>query len=137
MSLSDLPALNAALNTTSFVLLSSGYYFIRRKRISAHRACMTGALISSSLFLTSYLIYHYNHPTTMFAGTGWIRTVYFVILFSHVVLAVAILPLVLVTFTRALRRNFQNHARIARITFPLWVYVSITGVIVYLMLYRM
>ena len=137
MSLSDLPALNAALNTTSFILLSTGYYFIRRKRISAHRTCMIGALVASALFLTSYLIYHYNHPTTMFAGTGWIRTLYFVILFSHVVLAVVILPLVLVTVTRALRRNYQSHARIARITFPLWLYVSVTGVVVYLMLYRM
>ena len=137
MSLSDLPALNAALNTTSFVLLSTGYYFIRRRRIIAHRTCMIGALVASALFLTSYLIYHYNHPTRMFTGTGWIRSLYFVILFSHVVLAVAILPLVLVTVTRALRRNYQSHSRIARITFPLWVYVSITGVIVYVMLYRM
>ena len=98
---------------------------------------MIGALIVSALFLTSYLIYHYNHPTTTFTGTGWIRSLYFVILFSHVVLAVVIVPLVLITATRALRGRFQSHARIARITFPLWMYVSITGVVVYLMLYRM
>ena len=136
MSLSDLPALNAALNATSFVLLVLGYGFIRRKKIAAHRACMVGALISSVLFLTSYLIYHFHHPTTRFTGEGIVRPIYFAILISHVVLAAVIVPLVIITATRALRRNFLKHARIARITFPLWVYVSITGIVVYVMLYH-
>jgi uncharacterized membrane protein YozB (DUF420 family) len=89
------------------------------------------------LFLISYLTYHYHHPTTLFRGTGWIRPVYFVILFSHIILAVVIVPLVLITLSRALRGRFSSHARIARITFPLWMYVSVTGVIVYLMLYQL
>ena len=136
MSLSDLPALNAALNATSFVLLILGYRFIRRKKIAAHRACMVGALISSALFLTSYLIYHFHHPTTKFTGTGIARPIYFAILISHVTLAAVIVPLIIVTARRAFRRNFVKHARIARITFPIWVYVSITGIVVYVMLYQ-
>ena len=137
MSLSDLPALNAALNAASFVLLMVGYAFIRMKKVAAHRACMVGAMISSLLFLASYLTYHFNHPTTKFTGTGIARPIYFAILISHVILAAAIVPLVIITAGRALRRNFLKHARIARITFPLWVYVSITGLIVYVMLYQM
>ena len=137
MSLSQLPALNAILNSTSALLLILGYTFIRRRLIRAHRTCMIAAFITSTLFLISYLTYHYHHPTTLFQGTGWIRPVYFFILFSHVTLAVVIVPLVLVTLSRALRSRFSSHARIARITLPLWMYVSVTGVIVYLMLYQL
>ena len=137
MSLSQLPALNAILNSASALLIILGYAFIRRRLIRAHRACMIGAFITSTLFLISYLTYHYHHPTTLFQGTGWIRPVYFFILFSHIMLAVVIVPLVLITLSRALRGRFARHRRIARITFPLWIYVSVTGVIVYLMLYQL
>ena len=137
MSLSQLPALNAILNSASALLIILGYAFIRRRLIRAHRACMIGAFITSTLFLISYLTYHYHHPTTLFQGTGWIRPVSFFILFSHITLAVVIVPLVLITLSRALRGRFARHRRIARITFPLWMYVSVTGVIVYLMLYQL
>ena len=137
MSLSQLPALNAILNSASALLIILGYAFIRRRLIRAHRACMIGAFITSTLFLISYLTYHYHHPTTLFQGTGWIRPVYFFILFSHITLAAVIVPLVLITLSRALRGRFARHRRIARITFPLWIYVSVTGVIVYLMLYQL
>ncbi|MCW5967709.1 MAG: DUF420 domain-containing protein [Blastocatellales bacterium] len=136
MSLSQLPALNAILNTTSALLLIAGYYFIRRREINRHRACMIGAFAASTLFLTSYLVYHFHHPTTPFTGQGWVRPVYFFILFTHIVLAVVILPLIFMTFARALRDRRSAHVRIARWTLPLWLYVSATGVIVYLMLYR-
>lgn len=136
MSLSQLPALNAILNTTSALLLIAGYYFIRRREINRHRACMIGAFAASTLFLTSYLVYHFHHPTTPFRGQGWVRPVYFFILFTHIVLAVVILPLIFMTFARALRDRRSAHVRIARWTLPLWLYVSATGVIVYLMLYR-
>ena len=137
MTLSDLPALNASLNTLASVFLLAGYVFVRQQRIAAHRACMLAALATSALFLTSYLIYHYNVGSRPFTATGPIRAVYFVILISHVLLAMAIVPLVLVTVSRALSRRFDQHRRIARITWPLWMYVSVTGVIVYVMLYRM
>lgn len=137
MSLSQLPTLNAILNTISALLLVTGYIFIRQRRINAHRACMIGALITSALFLTSYLIYHFHHPTTLFRGEGWIRPVYFSILFSHIVLAAVIVPLVLITVIRALKDARKAHARIARWTLPLWLYVSVTGVIVYFMLYHL
>lgn len=136
MSVSDLPTLNAILNSTSASFLIIGYYFIRQRRIFAHRACMVSAFITSTLFLTSYLIYHFHHPTTPFAGQGWIRPVYFFILFTHIVLAVVILPLIFMTFARALRDRRSAHVRIARWTLPLWLYVSVTGVIVYLLLYQ-
>ena len=137
MTVSDLPALNASLNALASLFLLAGYVFVRRKRIAAHRACMLGALATSALFLTSYLIYHYNVGSRPFTGTGPIRLVYFAILISHVLLAIAIVPMVLVTVSRALAGRFDRHRRIARITWPLWMYVSITGVIVYVMLYRM
>lgn len=137
MSLSDLPALNAALNTASFFLLSFGYQFIRNKKIAAHRACMVSAMITSTLFLISYLVYHFNYPTTRFTGTGIARPIYFTILFSHVTLAIVIVPLVIITAGRALRGDFQRHRKIARITFPIWMYVSITGLLVYVMLYQL
>ena len=137
MTVSDLPALNASLNALASLFLLAGYVFVRQQKIGAHRACMLGALATSALFLTSYLIYHYNVGSRPFTGTGPIRLVYFAILISHVLLAIAIVPMVLVTVSRALTRRFDRHRRIARITWPLWMYVSVTGVIVYVMLYRM
>jgi putative membrane protein len=134
---SVLPHLNATLNASSFVLLSSGYYFIRRKNIPAHRNCQIAALTASVLFLISYIAYHSHHGVTKFAGQGIARPVYFTILFTHTVLAVVIVPFVIVTVRRAKRKDFQRHKAIARWTLPLWLYVSLTGVIVYLMLYHL
>jgi uncharacterized membrane protein YozB (DUF420 family) len=131
-----LPHLNACLNGTSAVLLISGYTFIRSRNVAAHRACQVSALVVSLLFLASYLTYHYYHGTTRFQGTGLVRPIYFTILTTHTILAIVIVPLVILTFYRALRQDFARHRRIARITLPLWLYVSITGVIVYLMLYQ-
>jgi uncharacterized membrane protein YozB (DUF420 family) len=138
MDYTQLPHLNAILNSLSAGFLVAGFLFIRRGNIAAHRAMMTGALISSTLFLISYLTYHFLYRgLTRFTGQGAIRTLYLLILFTHTVLAVVILPFVLVTVTRALRRDFARHRRAARWTFPLWLYVSVTGVIVYLMLYQL
>lgn len=137
MSVTDLPALNASLNAISFVFLATGYVFIRKGRRDAHRNCMVGALIVSALFLTSYVIYHLNVGSVPFQKTGWIRTVYFAVLIPHVILAAAIVPMVLMTVSRAWAKKFDKHRRIARWTLPLWMYVSITGVIVYVMLYQM
>jgi len=134
--ISYLPHLNACLNGTSAVLLFFGYTFIRSRNVAAHRACQVSALVVSLLFLVSYLTYHYHHGATRFQGTGLARPIYFIILTSHTILAIVIVPLVIITFYRALRHDFTRHRRIARITLPLWLYVSITGVIVYLMLYR-
>ena len=134
--ISYLPHLNACLNGTSAVLLFTGYSFIRARNVAAHRACQIAALIVSILFLVSYLVYHYNHGTTRFQGTGLARPIYFTILTSHTILAIVIVPLIALTLYRALRQDFSRHRRIARITLPLWLYVSITGVIVYLMLYQ-
>ncbi|HKV36293.1 MAG TPA: DUF420 domain-containing protein [Pyrinomonadaceae bacterium] len=134
--ISYLPHVNACLNGTSAILLFSGYSFIRARNVVAHRACQIAALCVSLLFLTSYLTYHYNHGSTRFLGTGWVRPLYFTVLTSHTILAIVIVPLVILTFYRAFRGDFVRHRRIARITLPLWLYVSITGVIVYLMLYQ-
>ena len=134
--ISYLPHLNACLNGTSAVLLFTGYTFIRSRNVNAHRACQIAALVVSLLFLASYLTYHYNHGSTRFLGTGLVRPIYFTILTSHTILAVVIVPLVILTFYRAFRGDFLRHRRIARITLPLWLYVSVTGVIVYLMLYH-
>lgn len=134
--ISYLPHLNAVLNSTSAVLLIAGYSFIRKGRIAAHRNCQILALITSSLFLISYLTFHYFHGSTRFPGQGIVRPVYFIILISHTILAVVIVPLILVTLYRAVRMDFARHRRIARWTLPLWLYVSVTGVIVYLMLYQ-
>ncbi len=133
---SYLPHLNALLNGTSALLLFSGYGFIRARNVIAHRACQITALIVSLLFLASYLTYHYHHGTTRFQGTGFVRPLYFTILTSHTILAIVIVPLVALSFYRAFRGDFIRHRRIARITLPLWLYVSVTGVIVYLMLYQ-
>lgn len=134
--ISYLPHLNACLNGTSAILLFSGYSFIRARNVVAHRACQIAALVISSLFLTSYLVYHYHHGATPFPGTGIVRPIYFTILLTHTILAIVIVPLITVTFYRAFRGDFVRHRRIARVTLPLWLYVSITGVIVYLMLYQ-
>jgi uncharacterized membrane protein YozB (DUF420 family) len=134
--ISYLPHLNACLNGTSAILLFSGYSFIRARNVAAHRACQIAALVVSLLFLASYLTYHYHHGSTRFLGTGLVRPFYFTVLLSHTILAIVIVPLVSLTFYRAFRGDFQRHRRIARITLPLWLYVSITGVIVYLMLYQ-
>jgi len=131
-----LPNLNAVLNTTSALLLLSGYRFIKLGRVTAHRNCQIAALISSTVFLASYVTYHWFHGTTRFLGQGIVRYIYLAILGSHTILAIIIVPLVFVTFFRALRGDFARHRRIARWTLPLWLYVSVTGVIVYLMLYR-
>jgi uncharacterized membrane protein YozB (DUF420 family) len=130
------PAINATLNGSSAVLLLIGRNLIMRGRMTAHRAVMITALVSSSLFLTSYLYYHYHVGSVRFQGQGLSRSVYFTILISHTTLAVAILPLVIITLSRALRERFDRHRAIARWTWPLWMYVSVTGVIVYFMLYR-
>ena len=134
---SVLPHLNAVLNASSFVLLSSGYLFIRRKKVAAHRNCQIAALSTSVLFLISYLTYHAHHGVTRFAGQGIARPVYFTILYTHTFLAAVIVPLVIITVRRAKRGEFQKHKRIARVTLPMWLYVSITGVVVYFMLYHL
>ena len=133
----DLTAVNATLNGISAVLLTAGYILIRQRRIDAHRACMLAAFATSTLFLVSYLIYHYNVGSVPFTPQGPIRVVYFATLISHIVLAAAILPLALVTLQRALGGQFARHAAIARWTLPVWLYVSVTGIAVYWMLYRM
>jgi uncharacterized membrane protein YozB (DUF420 family) len=136
-SVARLPALNAALNAISAVLLAWGYVFIRRREVRRHLACMVSAFAVSTLFLVSYVTYHAVAGSRPFAGPGWVRAIYFPLLISHVVLAAAIVPLALVTLYRAVRADFARHRRLARWTLPLWLYVSITGVIVYLMLYRL
>jgi putative membrane protein len=137
MTVTDLPALNATLNAIAFVFLLAGYLFIRRGQRDTHRLCMIAALVMSALFLTSYVIYHFNVGSVPFKRTGWIRTVYFAVLIPHVILAAAIVPLVAITVSRALSKRFDRHRVIARWTLPLWMYVSITGVMVYVMLYQM
>ncbi len=138
MSISQLPALNAVLNSISAILLVVGYFYIRQKNIKAHRACMISAFVTSTLFLISYLTYHFSKDLgpTRFQGVGIVRPVYFFILITHTVLAVVIVPMVFVTFSRALKERFDRHRKIARWTLPIWLYVSVTGVIVYLMLYQ-
>jgi uncharacterized membrane protein YozB (DUF420 family) len=130
------PVINASLNGASTVLLLVGRWFIAQRRIAAHRGTMITAVITSALFLTSYLYYHAHVGSVRFQGTGWSRPIYFTVLISHVILAIVIVPLVIITLTRALRERFDRHRAIARWTFPLWLYVSVTGVLVYFMLYH-
>jgi len=137
MSATDLPTLNASLNAVTTALLIVGYIFIRRGDRARHRLCMLSALGTSALFLISYVIYHAQVGSVPFTRQGPVRVLYFVILISHVVLAVAIVPLVAMTASRALSAKFARHRAIARWTLPLWLYVSVTGVIVYVMLYRL
>ena len=131
-----LPAVNATLNSISATLLVAGYVLIRRGRADQHRRCMLAAFIASTLFLVSYLVYHTQVGSQPFTGQGPIRVVYFTVLISHIVLAAFIPPLALVTLRRGLRRDDLRHVAIARWTLPLWFYVSVTGVVVYWMLYR-
>jgi uncharacterized membrane protein YozB (DUF420 family) len=132
-----LPTVNASLNALSGAFLLVGYVLIRQRRINAHRNAMLGAFASSTLFLISYLVYHWHAGSRPFTGQGPIRYVYFAILISHVILAAAILPMAISTLSRGLRGRYVEHKRIAKWTFPTWMYVSVTGVIVYLMLYQM
>jgi putative membrane protein len=142
MSFSDLPAVNATLNGLSAVFLSLGYYFIRRRQQVAHRNCMVSAFCASVLFLACYLTYHgyrayaLHQGPTIFRDPAWFRPIYLTILLTHTVLAVVIVPLVLITLSRARRKRFEAHRRIARWTWPLWMYVSVTGVVIYLLLYQ-
>jgi len=133
----ELPALNAVLNTTSAVLLICGYGLIRRGRKQAHRRVMLAAFAVSILFLTSYLVYHFQVGSVRFQKAGLVRSAYLVVLFTHTVLAAAVPPLAIMTLARGLRGRFDRHRRIARWTLPIWLYVSVTGVVVYLMLYRL
>ena len=135
MTASSLPTLNAALNSLSAVFLLAGFVFIKSRNRDAHRTCMLSAFTCSILFLISYLIYHYQGGSVPFRGQGWVRPVYFSILLTHTVLAVTVVPLALITLNRALKERFDAHRRIARWTFPIWLYVSVTGVVVYWMLY--
>lgn len=137
MDYSVFPVINATLNGTSAVLLVAGREMIRRKRVTAHRACMVAAVACSTLFLGFYLFYHYHVGSVRFQGQGWVRPVYFTILLSHTVLAVTLVPMVIVTLARALRERFDRHKAIARWTYPVWLYVSITGVVIYVMLYHL
>jgi uncharacterized membrane protein YozB (DUF420 family) len=134
--ISALPTLNAVLNGTCALLLAVGYFFIRKRYVTAHKACMVSAFATSILFLISYLTYHYHAGSRPFAGQGAIRGLYLTILISHTILAAAIVPLALITVYRGLKGRFDRHVTIARWTLPLWLYVSVTGVIVYLMLYQ-
>ena len=136
LHIENLPTLNAFLNSASAVLLLTGFVFIRNRNIKAHRACMVSAFITSTAFLVSYITYHLHAGATHFRGEGVMRPVYFTLLTTHTVLAVVIVPLVIITLSRALRCRFDKHKAIARWTLPLWLYVSVTGVLVYMMLYH-
>ena len=143
MWIDALPAVNATLNATAGVLLSSGYLCIRAKKVAAHRACMVAAFLTSVVFLASYLTYHIHRAyvtgegPTKFLGPGWVKPVYLTMLVSHTILALAVVPLVLITMHRAWRQRFDRHVRIARWTLPIWIYVSVTGVVIYGTLYHL
>ncbi|HYC22612.1 MAG TPA: DUF420 domain-containing protein [Candidatus Bathyarchaeia archaeon] len=137
LPLTALPTLNAVLNAASAALLLTGYRLIRRRRVAAHRACMLAALVTSSVFLTSYLYYHAHVGSVHYTGEGWLRPTYFTILTTHTLLAASVPPLALRTFYLAWKGQIARHRRIARWTWPIWMYVSVTGVVVYLMLYRL
>jgi putative membrane protein len=136
MSVHDLPAINATLNALSGILLLIGYVLIRNKRIEQHRLCMIAAFVTSSLFLVSYLVYHAQVGSVRFTRQGFVRPLYYSILITHVTLAAVVLPMAIVTLSRGLKRRFTQHRRIARWTFPIWMYVSVTGVLVYVLLYQ-
>ncbi|HWP81326.1 MAG TPA: DUF420 domain-containing protein [Bacteroidota bacterium] len=137
LSLSDLPTLNALFNATSATLLLVGHSLMKRGKIEQHRKFMISAFVASCLFLTSYLIYHYFHGSQPFRGEGIVRTVYFAILLSHTVLATAVVPLAIISLWRGLKKNYDSHRKIARWAYPIWLYVSVTGVVIYLMLYHL
>jgi putative membrane protein len=138
MTVSDLPALNASLNALSTVFLTAGYVFIKQRKQNAHRNCMVAAFVTSCVFLICYVLHKIlvRGVHTPFGGQGALRTFYYVMLFTHIVLAMAIVPLILITISRALKARWEHHKKIARWTWPLWMYVSVTGVLVYLMLYK-
>jgi len=136
LTISDLPLLNATLNGIAAILLVTGFLFIKQGRRRQHQWCMLGALTTSALFLVSYVTYHLHAGSRPFPGQGPIRVVYFAILITHVILAAVIVPLALLTAVRGLKSQFEKHVRIARWTFPVWLYVSVTGVVIYLMLYE-
>jgi uncharacterized membrane protein YozB (DUF420 family) len=136
VSIADLPALNACFNATSTVLLTCGYVLIKRGRQNAHRNCMMAALVSSTFFLIGYLTYHAYAGTTSFQNPQWFRSIYLAILLTHTLLAATVVPLVILTLVPALRQRFDRHKRIARWTWPVWMYVSVTGVLIYLLLYQ-
>jgi uncharacterized membrane protein YozB (DUF420 family) len=136
MTVYDLPAVNATLNGSSAILLGAGFVCIKRKNIAAHRFCMIAAFITSVIFLICYLTYHYYAGVTRFINPPWFRPWYLLLLGTHTFLAVVIVPLILITLNRALKQKFELHKKIARWTWPLWMYVSVTGVIVYLILYK-
>ena len=135
IEIADLAKVNAGLNALSAILLLIGYVFIRQRRVDLHRLCMLGAFATSTLFLISYVIYHLNVGSVPFTGQGTVRTLYFTVLISHTILAVLVPPLAIVTLVRALRERFDQHRKIAKWTLPIWLYVSLTGVVVYMMLY--
>ena len=142
MSLSDLPAVNASLNLLSAIFLTAGYVFIQRENKMAHRNCMISACVTTIIFLTCYITYHvgmkrvYGEAHTRFLNPPWFRPIYLVLLCTHLVAAITIVPMVIITLSRALRERFDAHKKIARWTWPLWMYVSVTGVMVYLILYQ-
>ena len=136
MTISDLPALNASLNGFSTVFIAAGWYFIRRGFLRQHIACMITAIVSSTAFLVSYLIYHAHTGSTRFTAEGIVRPIYFTILLTHVLLAFTVLPLVVITVVPVFRRRWDKHRRMGRWTMPIWLYVSVTGVVVYFMLYQ-
>lgn len=136
MGVRDLPMLNAVLNGTAFCLLICALVAIRRKRTEAHRRFILGAIGVSAAFLTSYLVYHFQHGSTPFPADGTPRTIYFLILIPHTILAVALVPLVAFTLRFAMLQDFEKHRRLARFTMPIWLYVSVTGVLIYMMLYQ-
>jgi len=142
MSFTDLPAVNACLNSLSTVLLTVGFVFIKRGNKNAHRNCMVGALVTSTVFLACYVFYHYKmkqvygEAHTKFLDPAWFRPIYLIILFTHLIGAFAIVPLVLLTVNRAIQQKFELHRKIARWTWPIWMYVSVTGVVIYLLLYQ-
>ena len=137
MSVADLPVVNACLNGLSAILLTTGYFFIRRRKKTAHRNCMVSAFVTSAIFLACYLTYHFTVKTvTHFEKPAWFRPIYLTILITHTILAVVIVPLVLTSLTLGLRGRFEKHKRISRWTWPLWMYVSVTGVVIYLLLYQ-
>ena len=136
MSVYDLPGVNACFNGASTILLTAGYIFIKRDRKIAHRNCMLGALVSSTFFLAGYLTYHHYAGSTRFANPAWFRPIYLTILLTHTLLAMAVAPMGLLTVVPALRQRWDRHKRIARWTWPVWMYVSVTGVVIYLLLYQ-
>ncbi|HXH74204.1 MAG TPA: DUF420 domain-containing protein [Bacteriovoracaceae bacterium] len=136
MDTADLPGLNAIFNSLSTTCLILGYYSIKKKKEETHRNFMLLALFFSTIFLAGYLTYHYHHGSTVFPELGWIKTLYLLILFPHIVLAVVMVPMIAITFYHAFKRNFEKHKKMARITFPIWMYVSVTGVIIYLFVHR-